>query len=618
MTNDGKAAVILRHLRKLVAPESSNQLSDRELLRRFVKDRHEAAFTALVSRHGPMVLSVCQRILHHRQDAEDACQATFLVLARKATSLRWRDSVANWLYEVAYRVALKARSGSRRRAAREGRAEQRLPEDPLTDISLRELQAVLDEELARLPAKYRAPLILCCLEGTARDEAAKHLGWTVQAVKDRLERGRELLRSRLARRGLALSAALAGTTLTQITAQAALPLGLIHSTSKAVALLAAGDAATGAVSDAVAALTETMSKTMFLTKVKLATVFLLGISALAAGAGALAHWRVTSPAAAVSSSKDSNSPAKAPSLAPIDAGKSASKLPVEEKVVSRAVDPGAAGENPAGTDLYGDPLPAGAIARLGTSRLQHDGKVNALAYSPDNKWLASTGADAVIRLWDAETGKAGLELRGHQGAIHCLAFVPTGEGKPAEILVSAGFDKTIRFWDLKTGQELVHVINHPEAPTAVAVSPDGKFLASAGNRESHIFLWKVEDGKEVRRWKAHQGGVTSLAFAADGKNLASAGMAQREWPPAKPDEASDDYAVAVWEIETGLVRHTFARNASVAWAVALSPDGKILAVSSFDKMKGRSVILWDPETGKQLRTLGGRIPFIDPRCLLFS
>src|SRR5215469_2841265 len=108
------------------------------------------------------------------------------------------------------------------------------------------------------------------------------------------------------------------------------------------------------------------------------------------------------------------------------------------------------------SDLYGDPLPAGAIARLGTSRLQHDGKVNALAYSPDGKWLASAGADAVIHLWDTQTGKAGFTLKGHQGAVHSLAFAQAGEGKPAQILISAGFDKTIRFWDLQTGQELAH------------------------------------------------------------------------------------------------------------------------------------------------------------------
>jgi WD40 repeat protein len=357
---------------------------------------------------------------------------------------------------------------------------------------------------------------------------------------------------------------------------------------------------------------------MSLTIVKLSAVFVLGIGALAAGAGALAHWKATSQAAAISNSRDSDPPAKAPPLATKDAGKAAFKLALDEKVVTLAADSGRAGEKPARKDLYGDPLPAGAIARLGTSRLQHDGKVNALAYSPDGKWLASAGADAVIRLWDAETGKGGFELKGHQGAIQGLAFVPAGEGKPAQVLISAGFDKTIRFWDLKTGQELNHVINHPEVPATLAVSPDGKLLASGGNRESHIFLWKVEDGKEVRRWKAHQGGVTSLAFGPDGKSLASAGMAQREWPPAKPDEVSDDYAVALWETETGHVRHTFARNASVAWVVAFSPDGKLLAGSSFDKMKGRSVILWNPETGKQLRTLGGRIPFIDPRCLLFS
>jgi len=298
-------------------------------------------------------------------------------------------------------------------------------------------------------------------------------------------------------------------------------------------------------------------------------------------------------------------------------GERYAKLAVEEKVVSLASEPGA-GANPTSADLYGDPLPKGGIARLGTSRLQHGGKVNTLAYSPDGKWLASAGADAVIRLWDAETGKAGFELQGHQGAVHCLAFVPAGEGKPAEVLVSAGVDKTIRFWDLNSGRERAHVINHPEVPTTLAVSPDGKLLASAGNRESHIFLWKVEDGKEVRRWKAHQGGVTSLAFAADGKTLASAGQPQRLSVPGKAEEPSDDYGIALWQTDTGKPRQTFAGQTTHTWAMAFSSDGKLVASAGIDKTKGRCVILWDAETGKQLRTVGERFHLVDPRCLVFS
>src|SRR5690242_16411189 len=199
----GSAHTLLRHIRTVAAPAAG--LSDRELVERFAAGRDEAAFAALLLRHGPMVLCVCRRVLADWHDAEDAFQATFLVLARKAGSLRAGGSVAGWLHGVAYRLALKARVSAARRREREGRAAARPPGDPLAEVSVREAQAILDDELARLPEKFRAPLVLCCLEGLARDEAAARLGWPAGLLKSRLEQARERLRGRLARRGLALS-----------------------------------------------------------------------------------------------------------------------------------------------------------------------------------------------------------------------------------------------------------------------------------------------------------------------------------------------------------------------------------------------------------------------------
>lgn len=275
----------------------------------------------------------------------------------------------------------------------------------------------------------------------------------------------------------------------------------------------------------------------------------------------------------------------------------------------------AADERAERTDSYGDPLPAGAIARLGTSRLQHGGQIDALIYSPDGKWLASAGADPVIRIWDAETGKAALSLEGHQAAVRGLAFVPVGEGKPAKVLVSASRDKTIRFWNVTTGKELPLQINHPGAATAVAVSPDGKLLASGGAPEPHVILWKVEDGTEVRRWKAHQGGVVALAFAPDGKTIASGGKSQ-SFPP-RAGGPKDDYGVALWETDTGTRRHTFASHLGAVSAIAFAADGKLLASSGFDHGRGRSVLLWDPETGKEVRALGGKFG-LSAQCLALS
>lgn len=183
------------------AVEIGESLTDRDLLRRFAVDHDEEAFATLVARHGRMVLGVCHRFLPTVQDAEDACQATFLILARKAGG-RWQPSVANWLHTTARRVAAKARRVSARRVKREGGAavsESTLPRD---DLSARELFAILDEELERLPERYREPLVLCYLEGLSREDAAARLGVPGGTVKTRLERGRRRLEDALTRRGV--------------------------------------------------------------------------------------------------------------------------------------------------------------------------------------------------------------------------------------------------------------------------------------------------------------------------------------------------------------------------------------------------------------------------------
>jgi RNA polymerase sigma-70 factor (ECF subfamily) len=190
--------------------------TDRELLERFVTVRDESAFAALVQRHGAAVLRVCRRVLASRQDAEDVCQAAFLTLARKAGLVPWQDSVSCWLQAVARRLALQARCS----AARRGRftagpggdgACLDVPEpseagpDPLVEeVARRELRVVLDEELGRLPEKYRVPVVLCYLEGKTNEQAAGELGWPIGSMSRRLARARALLRDRLSRRGLTL------------------------------------------------------------------------------------------------------------------------------------------------------------------------------------------------------------------------------------------------------------------------------------------------------------------------------------------------------------------------------------------------------------------------------
>src|SRR5437764_322999 len=193
--------------------DAADAPTDAWLLHRFASDRDEAAFATLVERHGPLVLSVCRRVLGTVQDAEDAFQATFLVLARKAGAIREPDLLGNWLYGVASRIARKARAGVSKRQMHEKQVRLLPSLEAPASAEPNDLGPVLDEELSRLPEKYRAALVLCYLEGKTNEEAARLLRWPTGTVKGRLARARDLLRTRLARRGLQASALLLATVL---------------------------------------------------------------------------------------------------------------------------------------------------------------------------------------------------------------------------------------------------------------------------------------------------------------------------------------------------------------------------------------------------------------------
>ena len=284
----------LRRLRRGCAARGIEKTTDAELLDRFVTCRDESAFEALVRRHGPMVLGVCRQLLWNAHDVEDAFQAAFLVLVNRAASIRSRTLLANWLYGVAYRVAVRARVNAARRQAREARGVEMAAAEPQAEGIDPELRPALYEELNRLPEKYRAPVVLCYLQGKTNEEAARQLAWPVGTVKGRLNRARELLRSRLTRRGVALSVGV----LTQQMAPAAVPAALLDSTIKTALLVAAGQAATaGLVSAPVAALSQGVLKTMFLTRLTIACTVLFGVGVIGAGTGLLAYQKLTEPEA---------------------------------------------------------------------------------------------------------------------------------------------------------------------------------------------------------------------------------------------------------------------------------------------------------------------------------
>jgi RNA polymerase sigma factor (sigma-70 family) len=275
---------LLGFLHQVAAPRSARAASDVHLLERFRAAGEEAAFATLMQRHGPMVYDVCRRVLDDPHAAEDAFQATFLVLVRKAGVIRRPDLLANWLYGVAYRTALKARTEAARRRLHERQFVAMPTLEPATEVLWRDLRPVLDEEIDRLPARYRAPFVLCCLEGRTKEETAGQLGLPAGTVSSRLARARDRLRTRLVRRGIALSTGLLATQLAENVA-AAVPGPLAHSTLKAAMLVAAGNATVGAVSGPVAALTQGVLQAMFLTKLKTVAAALLALTVLGTGLG---------------------------------------------------------------------------------------------------------------------------------------------------------------------------------------------------------------------------------------------------------------------------------------------------------------------------------------------
>src|SRR5262249_42469177 len=227
MPRDG-LGLVLDQVRKLVSERELDRLTDRELLKCYAKKRDAEAFSVLVQRHGLMVFHVCRRLLYDSHDVEDVFQAAFLILMRRAGSHKWEESVGHWLHLVAYRLALRVHKNARRRLPLGSTVIASTGADPMAEVSGRELCAVLDEELSRLPAKYRMPLVLCCLEGFARDEAARQCGLSLDQLKRRLARGRVLLRQRLARRGFTLSAVFAAALWTEKSSASALPGSLVQ------------------------------------------------------------------------------------------------------------------------------------------------------------------------------------------------------------------------------------------------------------------------------------------------------------------------------------------------------------------------------------------------------
>lgn len=287
----GQMSDVLQHLRRTMLLREEAGLTDGQLLKVYISRREEAALATLVRRHGPMVWGVCRRVLRNYHDTEDAFQATFLVLVRKAASIASPDLLANWLYGVAHQTALKARTMTGKRRARERQVTE-MPEPAVTEQDRwNDLQPLLDQELSLLPDKYRVAIVLCDLEGKTRKEVARQLGVPEGTLAARVARGREMLAKRLTQRGVTLSGGALAAVLSQNVASAGVPALVVSNTIRAATLLAAGQAAaTGAIPVKVAALMEGMMKAMLFTKLRAAVAVVLMVGFVATGATILT-WR---------------------------------------------------------------------------------------------------------------------------------------------------------------------------------------------------------------------------------------------------------------------------------------------------------------------------------------
>jgi RNA polymerase sigma factor (sigma-70 family) len=281
----GQLGGVLRYIRQLVGTGIPGEHSDGQLLHAFATHQDADAFEALVRRYAPLVWGVCRRVLQDEHEAEDVFQGTFLVLVRKAASLDRSGPLGNWLYTVAYHLALKARALGARRRTQESEAVEML-EAP-TDSDASELNAVLDHELNRLPGKYRDPLVLCYLQGLTNEEAARELGWPSGSMSRHLLRGKELLRERLSGRGVALSAAMFTAGLAE--SACAAPVPIVNATIQAGLAYAAGKTAPGTLSTQAVTLAEGLLHATGASRMKIAAVLLIALSL--AGAGSVLAYR---------------------------------------------------------------------------------------------------------------------------------------------------------------------------------------------------------------------------------------------------------------------------------------------------------------------------------------
>lgn len=571
---------------------------DGQLLERFAASQDQAAFAELVRRHGPMVLQVCRRVLGHHQDAEDAFQATFVVLARKAGTVAGLDSVGGWLHGVAYRTAMNARKLRGRRAVPTG-----TPVDaaavgaaPGANLMQADLHTVLDEELARLPEKYRTPIVLCHLEGKTTEEAAQQLGWPSGTVKTQLFRGREVLRERLTRRGLTLGAGGVAAVLTEHAASAAVPGVLLQTTTQGAAALAGGAGTSKLITAPAAELAASLQQDLARRKIRWAAALLV----LFAGAGvtlALA-W-----------------PRSADRLPTREAGVQTVELPNPGQI-------GAAGFSTDGRRLALGDERTGAVTlyevdyfpdRVALRKLpvRLDGPHTSMAFAPDGKTLAVGCLDGAVQVWDVAAGSKRTTLQSaHRGKVIDLKFRTDGQALAA--MVHQG---GITTWDLRS-QAVQSRIDLPDYASGVY---------QAFTAQNDLFVINAAEGVgkgRARCWDAATGREKPIDFpqlpkVSDQEQKHRFGNVAALSADADMVVACNDGRIYLWRRQPNRMHYLFTltpeeRESPLTFLAGPPGDTVAILIRQTNRL-----VIWDVGSSKVLRRM--ERPFEGGfRCLAYS
>jgi RNA polymerase sigma factor (sigma-70 family) len=597
---------------------------DGELVASFAETRNEDAFAELVCRHGPMVLAVCRRALYpDSHTADDAFQATFLVLATKAALIRPADQVGAWLHGVAVRVARRARAWVGKIAQSSPTSLDEFPSlSHQPDPDAADLRALIDDVLACLPAKYRSPVVLCDLEGKSRKQAATALGWSEGTLSGRLCRARKLLAERLARRGVALPIVGGSVGILAQPALAVVPPQLVASTIHAAALLAAGAATTEVVSQSVAAFTRGGYPSMSATALKF----------LVAGFGclglALGGFSLLTPQAAAEAKREPI-PVRIQMSDFVSAAKpeepkgwlNARTFKHNSPLTALAFGPDivVSSDSKAGLIVWNAKLGKEKEVLVDVAKIQGAANpIERIQISSDGAWIYMVGSDgqnisqcsvakekrifpgvsfgpavkffgvsADGELWlktDAQVGQGKkLILFQNKFAENTVGFLVqhTFDHKDIVDFAVAG-DKdviatiaggTLRRWEKGNEKPTWEVALDGFEPTRLVIAPGGEIIAASG-KNGEVRLFNAKAGKSAGALKGHMGSTLAIAFDADGKRIATGG---------------EDKTVRVWDLEAGKEIAVLKGHADAVVDVAFSPSGETIASGS----KDGTVKLWE-------------------------